>query len=276
MDLRLLKADIQSNSVPTFLIFVDEEPTLCKQYIKYISDTLNKPYRYYDKADQVLYDIDTNIKDDYLFVIYGDDKVVKNPAYAEEFQKRKERNIIYLTHSVDKRTEFYKKNSKFIVEFPKLDKYTILNYLESMTKEGKVSVEEEKLLTLIDRCDCNLGECINETDKIVTLGQTDSNLLCDYMENDGFSDYRKTNIFNLIEKILHKDITAFDDLDRLYDSPVLVLYNMYFRARQLLLSTKMTGFASVMKLCRRVYEDLVNGKIGDRYALKYLMLEIYR
>lgn len=276
MDLRLLKADIQSNSVPTFLIFVDEEPTLCKQYIQFISDTLNKPYRYYDKADEVLYDIDTNIKDDYLFIINGDDKVIKNPSYVEEFKKRKERTIIYLIHSVDKRTEFYKKNSKLVVEFPKLDKYTILAYLENMLKDGKVAVEEKKLLTLIDRCDCNLGECINEADKIIALGQTDSNLLCDYMEKDGFSDYRKTNIFELIEKILHKDPTAFDDLERLYDSPVLVLYNLYFRARQVFLSTKMNGFASVMKLCRGVYEDLVNGRIGDKYALKYLMLEIYR
>lgn len=276
MDLRLLKADIQSNSVPTFLVFVDEEPTLCKQYIQFMADTLNKPARYYDKADQVLYDIDTNIKDDYLFIVYADDKVLKNPAYAEEFKKRTERNIVYLIHSIDKRTEFYKKNSKFVVEFPKLNNYTILAYLENMLKEGKVAVDEKKLLTLIDRCDCNLGECINETDKIIALGQTDSNLLCDYMEKDGFSDYRKTNIFNLIEKILHKDPTAFDDLTRLYDSPVLVLYNLYFRARQLLLQTKMNGFASVMKLCRGVYEDLVTGKIGDKYALKYLMLEIYR
>ena len=38
----------------------------------------------------------------------------------------------------------------------------------------------------------------------------------------------------------------------------------------------MNGFATVMKMCSKVYEDLVTGKIGEKYALKYLMLEIYR
>ena len=76
MDIKLLKNSILQNNIPKFLIFNAEEHTLCKQYIESMSTTLNKYHKYYDNADEVLYETSTNIKDDYLYIILNDDKRV--------------------------------------------------------------------------------------------------------------------------------------------------------------------------------------------------------
>ena len=68
----LLKSDILSNNIPKFLIFVEEEQALAKQYLTTISKTLNKECKYYDTADNVIYDIQTDIKSDCIYVILND------------------------------------------------------------------------------------------------------------------------------------------------------------------------------------------------------------
>ena len=81
MDIKELKSYISANNIPKFLIFNVENALLCKQYLVSISSTLGKHYKYYDTADEVLYETSTNLKDDYLYIILNDDKVLKNQNY---------------------------------------------------------------------------------------------------------------------------------------------------------------------------------------------------
>ena len=69
MDIKLLKTDILSNNIPNFLIFEVYEYALAEQYIDYISSTINKPIKLYYSSKEVIYDIETNLKEDYLYII---------------------------------------------------------------------------------------------------------------------------------------------------------------------------------------------------------------
>ena len=171
-------------------------------------------------------------------------------------------------------TRVYKNYKAYCVTFPKLDNYTILKYLTKKCEENGVAIEQEKLLTLIDNCNCDLGECLNEMDKIFTLEQANSNVLMDYMLNNGFSDYRQVNMFSLINKIISKDQKAFKDRLKSNDSPMSILMNLYSTAKKRLIETKNNEYAKYMTMCKDLCFGIVDGSVSDRSALSYLMLKL--
>lgn len=274
MDIKVLKASITANTLPKFFIFVEKEPALCKQYITAMSNTLGKAYSYYNTADEVLYDITTNLRNDYLYVIYDDKKILENLDYIEHLIKTG-RHIIVSFSELDKGSALYKKYKEYVTIFNKLDEWTLLAYLQKQCKENKVSIEQDKLRVLINRCDCNLGMILNEMDKIFTLAQSNSNLLMEYMLNNGFSDFRKINIFVFIDKLLAKDKTAFEDLIKITDSPVTIIYNLYKTAKKRLFNTRKPFYGYIMSLCYEIYNGIIDGTMSDKYALKYLMLQLF-
>ena len=273
MDIKVLKSSINTGNVPNFLIFVEEEPTLSKQYIRYVSDTVGKAYKYYDTMDSAIYDIQTNLKDDYVYVIYGDDKITKNLTYVDNLIALN-RNIIVCLPTLDKNSNLYKIHKNYIVWFEKLDKYTLLAYANKLCKNNKTEVDQDKLLTLIEYCDCNLGEMLNELDKVFVLEQANSNLLIDYMMENGFSDYRETNVFKYVNKILNKDATAIKDAAKLDENAVSLTFMIYNQARTRLINSKNAYYGKVMKHCFDVYSKVIDGSINGDYALKYLTYKI--
>lgn len=273
MDVKVLKSNLNAGNVPNFLIFVEEEPALSKQYIKFVSDTANKAYKYYDSAEQVIYDIATNLKDDYVYIIYNDEKILKNLSFIDTLISFN-RNIIVCLPSLDKSTNLYKIHKNYVVWFEKLDKYTLLAYAQKLCNKNKVAIDQDKLLTMIEWCNCNLGEMLNELDKVFTLGQANSNTLVDYMMNNGFSDYREVNTYNYINKILNRDMSALRDAVNIDDSPVGLAFGIYNQARNRLLSTKNCYYGKVMKKCFEVYNGVVDGTLNGKSALKYLTYSI--
>lgn len=273
MDIKLLKSDILSNNIPNFMIFVMNEQCLCKQYITYMSDTLNKPYKYYDSADGVIYDITTNMRDDYFYIILNDKAVVTNPSYVDKLVGMN-RNIIVCVNDVDKTSNFYKNNKNYFVFFDRLDKYTLLAYAQKLLSKNKIAVDQDKLLTLIDYCNCDLGIMLNELDKIICLAQDNSNVLVDYMLVNGFSDYRSVNIFKFMQKVLDGDKTAFSDYLKIDDSPVGLLYSIYNQSKDRLLNTKNTRYLKYMQLCYKLYSGVVDGTVNDKYAMQYFLNEV--
>lgn len=272
MDIRTLKASIATNSIPKFMVFDAVNSLLSKQYLTSISDTLGKHYKYYDTADEVLYETTTNLREDYLYIILNDDKVLGNPNYVAELIKT-DRNIILYYTNLDNQSTFYKTNKEYIVEFKQLDKYTIVAYLMKQLEKNKIEVEQSKIETLVDYCNCDLGCCMNELDKIIVLGQTNSNALFNYMMEKGFSDYRQTNIFNFVYKILNNDKSVFDDATRLDENFVGLLVLLYKNARTKLISTDKKRYAEIMQLCYRLDSCIKDGRLKDTYLLDYLLLK---
>lgn len=275
MDIKVLKASILQNNIPNFMIFSVNEANLCKQYINMISKTLNLPYKFYDSCDEVLYETSTNLKDSYLYIVLNDDKVIKNPKYVEELKKKTDRYIILYYTNLDYKCDLYKLYSQNVVIFKKLDKYTILAYLMKQLEKNKIDVDQRKVEKLIEFCNCDMGCCVNEIEKIITLNQSNSNMVFDYMLNNGFSDYRQTDLFAFIQKILNKDLTLYDDLMRLDESVIGLLFNLYNAAQKRLENdTENMRYVDIMRLCSFLDSGIKDGTISDAYALNYLLLKV--
>jgi DNA polymerase III delta subunit len=273
MEIKFLKNSIKSNLIPNFLIFVGEEQTLARQYIESISNTLNKHFKYYDSADEVLYETSTNLREDFVYIILNDGKVLKNVNYVEEFIKTKRNIILYYTEC-NLESDLFNKYRENLVNFKKLDKYTILAYLVKKLKDAKIEVEQSKLEQLVDYCNCNLGICLNELDKIIVLSQTSSNMLFDYMIENGFSDYRNVNIYKFIQKIINKDKSVFKDLIKLNESSINVITLLYKNIRKNLESSASKGNIDLLRLCYKLDCSIKDGTLNGKYVLDYLLLKV--
>ena len=140
MEIKALRAGIFSNTIPNFLIFEAIEPALAKQYIDRISDTLSMKKSYYDTADEALYDITAGLKDDCLYIITDDDKVLKNEKYVENIISLN-KHVIVMFSSIDRRrySSFVKSFDKYIVVFDKLDELSLLRYAEKKCQEKSIT-----------------------------------------------------------------------------------------------------------------------------------------
>lgn len=274
MDIKLLKTDILSNNIPNFLIFEVYEYALAEQYIDYISSTINKPIKLYYSSKEVIYDIETNLKEDYLYIIYNDKFVISDEDIIKALINSKRNIIVYYTE-LDKRSSFYKNNKNYIVEFKKLDKDTLLAYAIKLCKDKKCSIDQNKLITLIEYCNNDLGILINELDKIFTLEQENSNVLTKYLLEEGFIDYRETNIFDFINLILNKDKKAFEYYLRINESPVNILINLFNISKKKFISSRNLFYKDIMKLSYNLYCCILSGTIDSSYSIKYLMLKVF-
>lgn len=273
MEIKFLKNAIKTNMIPNFLIFIGEEQSLARQYIETISSTLNKWYKFYDSADEVLYETSTNLREDFVYVILNDDGILKNLNYVEELIKTNRTIVIYYTECNPTETLF-KAYKDYVVNFQKLDKYTILAYLMKKLNDTNIIVDQEKILKLIEYCDCNLGICLKELDKVITLGQSNSNQLFDYMLENGFADYRQVNVFKCIQKILNKDLTVYNDIIKLNESIVGFITLLHKNARKTLTNHFDNRLVKIMKLCTKLDSGIKDGTISDKYALDYLLLKV--
>lgn len=279
MDIKILKTAIAQNNIPKLMIFIGEEQALCKQYIEKIYKTLNKYYKYYDTADEVLVETSTNFREDFLYIIFNDAKVIKNPNYIEELIKT-DRNIILYFTSFDKKCDLYKKYKDFCVSFDKIDKYSIVVYLLKKLSDCNITVAQDKVEKLVDLCGCNLAYCLNELDKIKVLGQETSNNLIDFMFKNGFPDYdSKINIFVVVQKFLNKDLSLLKDLLKMSESTIGLLTLIYKQAQTRLINSNNIEntlfYAKLMHYCTKLDCMIKDGTIGDKYAVDYLLLKIF-
>lgn len=275
MDIKLLKSDILSNNIPNFLIFNVEEYLLAKQYIDYISTTINRQVRYYSNSKEALYDIETNLKEDFLYIIYEDRNILsKTDEYFSKF-KCSNRNIILYYNSLDKKSDFYKNNELYIVDFKKLDRKTLIAYAMKQFKIHRCTLNQDKLEKLIEYCNNDLNILSNELDKIFILEQENINVLVDYLLDNGFIDYRETNVFDFINLILNKDRKAFEYFNRIDESPVTFLINMFNMSKKRFISTRNLYYKDLMKLCYNVYCGVLDGTFGASYAISYILMRVF-
>lgn len=272
MDIKLLKSCIFSNTIPNFLVFFVEEPALYRQYLNSISNTLNKDYEIYDTAREAIYDIESNIKDDHIYLIFDDTKIS-----GEELSKLLDsgKNIILCYNDISSSQKLHGVLSKYssnVVEFRKIDRDTLLAYAIKLCKNNKCSVDTDVLIKLIDCCDCDLGIMINELNKIFLLEQSNSNLLVNYLINEGFIDYRDISLDRFVNSVISRDYDSFVVGQKIEDSPVTVLTAVYNSALNKLKSTRAVQYSKLMGLCFNIQKGILDGTIDSKYAIRYLLL----
>lgn len=274
MEFKVFKACVLSNNIPKFLIFIQKEYMLVKQYLQHISKSLNKDLDFYNSADEAIYALQTNLIQDKIYIIYNDTNILKNDDYAKNIINSN-KYVFLIYDDLDKNTNLYKNFESNLVIFNKLDKYQILAYIQSKLKQEKISISQDKLLQLIDYCNCDFSIVLNELDKIIILNQENSSLLVDYMLKNEFPDYREQNIFIFINKLLNKNISVINDIYNMVDNSVIVLYNIFMCAKKKFVDTKNNQLLKIMKLAYNLYIDILEKRIDERYTLKYLLLEIF-
>ena len=272
MDIKLLKSCIFSNTIPNFLVFLVEEPALYRQYLNSISNTLNKDYEIYDTAREAIYDIESNIKDDHIYLIFDDVKISE-----EELSKllESDKNIILCYNNISLPQKIYdviNKHRNNIVEFRKIDKDTLLAYAIKLCKNNKCTVDTDTLIKLIECCNCDLGIMINELIKIFLLEQSNSNLLVNYLINEGFIDYRDISLDRFVSSVINRSCDSFIIEQKIEDSPVIILTAIYNSALNKLKSTRAVQYSKLMSLCFNIQKGILDGTIDSKYAIRYLLL----
>ena len=256
------------------LMFIDNNHAFTKQYIVGISNTINKRPTYYDSVKSAINDLENSLLDDYFYIIHSD-QLLYNVDIINKLMSYKYKNIVILYETIDKKSNLYKEFETYFVEFKQFDKYALYAYTKKLCKDHKCSIDQDKIFKLIDYCNCDLGILLNELDKIFILEQENSNILVDYMLENGFSDYRKFNVYNFISRVMSKDLSAFNLLYKIDDSTVGIIYSLYTTARKKFLDTKNTYFINVMKISMKTYQSIMNGSIDQKYALKLILSSLY-
>ena len=272
MDIKLLKSCIFSNTIPNFLVFFIEEPALYRQYLNSISNTLNKDYEIYDTAREAIYDIESNIKDDHIYLVFDDVKVSE-----EELSKLLDsgKNVILCYNDISSSQKLHGVLSKYssnVVEFRKIDRDTLLAYAIKLCKNNKCTIDTDNLIRLIDCCNCDLGIMINELSKIFLLEQSNSNLLVNYLTNEGFIDYRDISLDRFVNSVINRDYDSFIIGQKIEDSPVTTLTAVYNSALNKLKSTRAIQYSKLMSLCFNVQKGILDGTLDAKYAIRYLLL----
>lgn len=268
MDIKLLKSSILSNTIPNFMFFYIEEFALYEQYIKTISSTLNKEYKIYGNTHEIIYDIESNIKDDFIYVTFNDTTIDESII---EYLIKLNKNII-LCYNKDCKFDLLKKYDKYLVKFNKLDKETLLAYGQKLCKNNKCSITQENIIKLIDYCNNDLGIFLNELDKIFLLEQENSNVLVEYLLNEGFIDYRDVNIWKFIYLVIKKDKEAFNYFLKLNESPFTIIQNIYTQALKELKNSRNNDYVKLLKLCFNSSKGILDGTVDSNYAIKYILL----
>ena len=270
MEVKALKASILSNTIPHFLVFIQKEPKLCSMYLQSISSTVGTPIENGFSFDEFASSLSVE-REERIYVIRDDTDILKSEKCVDYI--RKSGKYVFLVYDdLDKTCWLYKENKDLFVLFNTLDKYTLVLYAKKILSDNKVTVDQNKLLELADRCNCNLGIFLNEIDKIVTLGDANTELLVEYMLKSGFSDYRSIDMFVFINRFLDGDRNVVSDLVKINDSPTVILYNTYNLARKRFLSNGNKRYLQIMEMTSRLFNSVVDGSMSETVALKYLMM----
>ena len=147
-------------------------------------------------------------------------------------------------------------------------------YFQKLLEAKGIKISQEKLFEVIDCCNQNLVSVQNEIDKIITLGQTSSDIVVEYLINNGFPDYRKITAETFVKKILNNDKSVFRDLIKLEDSKTSIILYLYSYARNMLVSTSNNRYSDIMRVCFDMFNGTVDGTLSDSYTLKYLLCEV--
>ena len=265
MDIKNLKENINKNAIPPFMIFNVKNGLLCKQYINVISKKINRFYKVYGSADEILYEIDNNIqKEEKLYIVLNDDKIIKNENYIQELINTNRPIILYFTE-LNKKDKFYKNNKQYIYDFEELDKDTLTRYVQKYLNIETYDIEE-----FIKRCDNNYGCCVNELDKMRYL---DDGTLRKYIKNKEYSNYKTVNTFEFVNKIIYKNKSAYEDIYCLNDNAMNIIITLYRIAKLKYKGNKDTRLIHIMQVCVDIENKIKRGDIGSEYVLDYLLLK---
>lgn len=144
-------------------------------------------------------------KDRNVYVIRDSEEFIKNDTLWDTFKKLNNTVILTYSHTIDKKTKFYKRYKDVLVECNKLSVKELKEVAENMCLEAGVRLPD--LVKFINACDCSYGIMTNELDKVL---RGDNELY-----NDILTSIEEVNVFNFIDSLTACRADVIRILDKL-------------------------------------------------------------
>ena len=137
---------------------------------------------------------------------------------------------------LDERKKIVKELKKLskVIECKKLDSHNLNNYIYDYFKDNGYKIEMSLVRLIIDKVKYDLGNIINECDKLMEYKDNDKNITKEDIENV-IRENIEDNIFSLTNAILDKDSTKalkiYNDLLLMGEEPIklIVMISNQFR-----------------------------------------------
>lgn len=316
MDVSVVKSHIKSKKILPFYIFTGPEWAVQSVYIKQICTVLSAKYVRVDSITDVYRSLkNTSFLTQTTCYIARDDKEFIN---SESLQNQVDAGLlgknvfILLLSSVDKRTKFYKKYEKVIVDFEPLTPTVLDKYIQK-----QINLTAENRARLAEICENDYGRILLEIDKIKCVGPStfaevgnpdnyDANAVFKMLLADGTIYIPpKDAVFDLVDAILDRRKTVFklfNECRLVGEATLVILSVLYTNAKAVLQvqscestdiakSTGLSGWeitnakkhmnrfrnselVSMLKLIQRLESGIKKGEIAEDVAVNYLLVNV--
>ena len=312
MTVSALKASIISGDIPHILVFTGDEWKVQNIYMEQISKRLKTPIKRLNTVVDVLSKVNKSslLKQSYIYVVSDDKEYTAEEQLQKAVAKEIGDNYLIIKYStVDKRTKFFK--TVDAVEFEPLTDEMLVKYI----KQQVAQISDKNCATLIDICEHDYGRILLEIDKIRKWQagyskdkQQETPFEGCFLRllNDG-EIYRppKDAIFDFVDAVLDKDLSAFDLLLQCIavgEAVMVMLSVLYTNARALYQvqtcksadMQKATGLTSwqinnarkhlniysdedllyVLSVIRKCEKGIKMGIIEEQFAMDYILIQI--
>lgn len=310
MEVQALKQLIQSDNIPSFMIFTGDEWKIQQLYIQQIAKVRKLEVEHIEAVSDILPNLNARslFSVSKLYVVRDDKEFMSE----EKLQKRvlnslKQNMLILQLTTVDKRLKIIKSYNDSIVEFNELNEAILKRYIQ---RESNLSDVYINLLLRI--CENNYGRCLLELDKMkyYKYWAEMHNYDMDYdeafdclMEDGAIYIPPKDAVFDLVKAVLqNKPQLAFElynDCKDVGEATLVILTNLYNTTKQVLQVqtcktsdiAKTTGLTAwqikhakelvgyykagelsyLMRLIQKVEKSIKTGEIEEAIAVDYVL-----
>lgn len=208
MTLIELKKFIINKTAPSnFMIFVAKDcPFLAAQYVKAIGDISDGGVR---KITSIYEPTRSSI----ALLTAAEDVVTLNVLQTDSFDERADdyeqfEHTIVVCDQIDK--SIAKAVEPYVVKFPKLEEWQILDYAKSLCKH----VDESDLLWLVQASDNSIERVVNELEKVMIFPQQDQKAVFASIRFDPQTDLFKHDLFTIVNALVEGDLSVLYDFVR--------------------------------------------------------------
>ena len=309
MEISQVKSDIKQNTLKPIYIFIGEELEVMNIYLKQMSTKGNKQLFRTDTFRQVYKTCKSPkmMSEPKLYVVRDDNEVLTNEKIHKlltDTEWVKNNVLVLVFTTIDKRSKFYKSYKDTIVEFNPLESPILKKYIQK-----QISLSDKNCDKLIEVCESNYGRILLEIDKIkrfdheMTIGKDNA---FEHLLYDG-TIYQppKDAIFDFVDAVLNRSSKCFDLYEQCLavgEASMVMLSVLYNNAKQTLQvqscqskdigkTTGLTGWQiqcakkyvgryktseliHIMKLIRNMEIGIKTGKVEEKFAVPYILVNI--
>ena len=284
MDASGLKSHIQTNTIPSLLIFTGPEWAVQNIFIEQISKVKGLETKRVNGIADVIGKLKSRsfIDKQYIYIARDDTEYMQN----EKLQTLVDTNIgsnmfILLLTTVDKRLKFYKAYKDSIVEFEPLKPAVLKKYIQK-----QITLSDKECDKLMEVCEYDYGRCLLEIDKIKQFREYTHNIIgfqpLDCIEinngkiygvsydkifetllNDGtIYTPPKDAIFDFVDSILDRSIKCFDLYEqcKAVGEATLVMISVLYNNAKAVLQVQSCSNSDVSKTTGLTGWQIVNAK----------------